>query len=152
MKLMYIPIMFLLCSCGVNLTNVSIPLAIAPYSAAFEQRHVIHGIQWKFDSLPNPVIGRCTLASHLIELDVTYWASATDTQREETVTHELGHCILGRGHDNAVNAQGTPVSLMNAYLLRQDIYFYNKVNYLNELFTLTNVPMLGIVENTVWDN
>jgi len=144
----------LLVSCGLSIENVAVPASVQPYAAAFENVHgVVRGIQWEFDNLPSPVIGRCTLPNGIIELDNTYWASASDTQREETVTHELGHCILYRAHLNTLDANGNPVSLMNAYLLDATLYSDNRVYYLNELFNFSNVPMLtGVVEHTVYDN
>jgi len=144
----------LLVSCGLSIENVAVPASVQPYAAAFESMHgVVRGIQWEFDNLPSPVIGRCTLPDGIIELDNTYWASASDTQREETVTHELGHCILYRAHLNTLDANGNPVSLMNAYLLDATLYSDNRVYYLNELFNFSNVPMLtGVVEHTVYDN
>jgi len=144
----------LLVSCGLSIENVAVPASVQPYAAAFASMHgVVRGIQWEFDNLPSPVIGRCTLPDGIIELDNTYWASASDTQREETVTHELGHCILYRAHLNTLDANGNPVSLMNAYLLDATLYSDNRVYYLNELFNFSNVPMLtGVVEHTVYDN
>lgn len=144
----------LLVSCGISIENVAVPSAVQPYAAAFESVHgKVNTIQWKFDNLPSPIIGQCTLPDGIIELDVTYWASASDTQREETVTHELGHCILYRAHLNTLDDNGNPVSLMNAYLLDETVYSNNRAYYLTELFNVSGVPMLtGVAERIVYIN
>ena len=47
------------------------------------------------------VAGQCTQATgsynHIV-IDPVYWRGYTELNREALVFHELGHCILNRGH------------------------------------------------------
>lgn len=159
---LYLSIIVLFCSCGnsglntITMVSINVPEQIQPYVNTFKNFHPINNpIQWKFDNLPSPVIGRCTLDSiSLIELDITYWSSADNTQKEETILHELGHCVLLRGHLNTLNSLGQQLSIMNAYLLNETQYVFNRDNYLYELFNFVNVPMIGVMllAQKVWDN
>lgn len=65
---------------------------------------------------PN-VIGTCSwdqAQKHSIVLDRVYWRSASDLQREFLVFHELGHCVLGRGHVDSSDASGNCISIMSS--------------------------------------
>ena len=49
-------------------------------------------------------VGICTTWSNTpykeIKINLNYWNSTTDYCRKSLIYHELGHCALGRGHDN----------------------------------------------------
>lgn len=47
-----------------------------------------------------------------IHLDRTYWEGASDLEKEFVVFHELGHCLLNRGHLNDSIGDGTCLSIM----------------------------------------
>ncbi|HZI52986.1 MAG TPA: hypothetical protein VFD56_04770 [Chitinophagaceae bacterium] len=69
----------------------------------------------------------------------------TDTQAETIIFHELGHCILGRDHDNSLMPKGDPKSIMypdNTELYSPCVYaigdscnkLYRRAYYIDELF------------------
>jgi len=75
-------------------------------------------------------------------LDKKFWRTASPVQREELVFHELGHCILGRDHEEATqNLLGytQPVSLMNPYILSEPDYLHMRDYYIAELFNSTDL-------------
>lgn len=47
-------------------------------------------------------IGNCTVYAdkNVIRIDIEYWANANDWNKRVLVWHEMGHCVLGRGHRN----------------------------------------------------
>jgi len=52
-----------------------------------------------------------------IEVDETNWNNSNEGEREEIIFHELGHCVLGRDHDNnIIEAYGVPKSIMYPYV------------------------------------
>lgn len=64
----------------------------------------------------------------VIELDSWTWIHANDLYREILVFHELGHCVLSRGHEEE-KWDGIPASLMvqsglgwKTYLVRREGY------------------------------
>src|SRR5262245_11128312 len=78
-----------------------------------------------------------------------------DVQLETIIFHELGHCILGREHDNTLMPKGDPKSIMypdNATLYSPCVYpigspcdlSYRRTYYLDELFNpATPLPDWG---------
>ena len=80
--------------------------------------HVHVTVQFGFNLTDYHTLGQCNLKTHLITLSESYWMTASDTEREALMFHELGHCVLGRRHDDG----GMPVSggaiyksIMNTY-------------------------------------
>lgn len=68
-----------------------------------------------------------------IVLERPYWNGLSDYGREELVFHELGHCVLGRGHNNE-NVDGCPVSIMNEYTFGETkCYSDNRNELIQEL-------------------
>lgn len=96
------------------------------------------GLIIEFADLEGLTAGICTLQGDKephVKIDRDYWATASDAAKENLVFHELGHCILHRGHlDDYVDKK--PVSLMNAYLIP---YYYEKDKkyYRSELYSIT---------------
>ncbi len=89
------------------------------------------------------VAGTCSYGSHTpkhIQIDQTFWSQSSDLFKEFVVFHELGHCVLFRGHREDANQDGTCVSLMRSGIEDcQDNYrLATRSNYLDELFDEMN--------------
>lgn len=87
------------------------------------------------------VAGQCTHnynQPQQITIDVPFWNSASELNREMIVFHELGHCYLDRNHLDASFSNGLCKSIMRSGLCCcQDAYTSNnRTYYLNELFRL----------------
>lgn len=87
------------------------------------------------------VAGNCSTNGHDIRhitIDRSFWVNASPLLREMVVYHELGHCILGRGHTETAFANGVCTSIMRSGLGDcQDAYTYgNREYYIRELFEL----------------
>ncbi len=85
------------------------------------------------------VAGQCTQATgsynHII-IDPVYWKGYTEMNREALLFHELGHCILDRGHLDDQDENGYCISLMESggggcTMIYTEI---NREKYLDELF------------------
>ena len=87
----------------------------------------------------------------IISINVPYcWQN--DVQLEALIFHELGHCILGRVHDNSLMPKGDPKTMMypdNISVYSPCVYFtggacdlsYRRPYYIDELFNpLTPMP------------
>lgn len=73
-----------------------------------------------------------------IQIDRLFWNSqASELKREWIIFHELGHCILGLGHNDAVDDMGRCVSMMNGvdYSCTQLYTTETRDNYLDGLFS-----------------
>ena len=84
-------------------------------------------------------LGQCKSysdGSKQIVIDQPFWDNANDLEREYVVFHELGHCLLGRDHDDTKDVSGNCMSIMQSgdggcngiYSLQ------NRNSLLNELF------------------
>ncbi len=75
------------------------------------------GIEIKFSNIPNPsVIGRCQRDefgnSLAITIDPLFWKPADELLKEYIMFHELGHCVLSRGHTTDSDNNNTCLSIM----------------------------------------
>jgi len=89
------------------------------------------------------VAGTCSYGSHgprHIEIDQTFWNQSSDLFKEFVVFHELGHCVLFRGHREDVNQDGTCASLMRSGLeeCQDNYHLVTREEYLDELFNEKN--------------
>lgn len=85
------------------------------------------------------VVGQCHSsdeAPNIVEVDEDFWQSASYTEREYVVFHELGHCVLGRDHLDARTAEGACESIMHSGLTSCKVIYTtsNREAYLDELF------------------
>jgi len=71
-------------------------------------------------------------------IDETYWAGATELEREFLIFHELGHCFLDRDHDDRFDEDGVCISIMHStpQACKGELSEENKEAYLDELFGL----------------
>lgn len=86
--------------------------------------------------------GRCLQDTngtlHHVSIREDFWATASVTQREILVFHELGHCYLQREHEDSTLEDGSCTSLMRTgSSFCDDNYFEDTRDYyLDELFGL----------------
>lgn len=76
----------------------------------------------------------------------SWWNSASQALRESLLYHELGHCVLGRDHDNEtvdVNGVSKKASMMNSVIVNSNQYNTHKAGYLTELFTQTKQSLFS---------
>lgn len=76
------------------------------------------------------VVGFCDIWGPrlLVVLDRKYWEVSDDLEREELVFHELGHCVLNRGHTEDI------MSMMYPSSLASNLYAPYRRRYIQELF------------------
>jgi hypothetical protein len=88
------------------------------------------------DSYGASVIGLCETSSGLrrVTFDPDFWNNVSETQRELLAHHELGHCVLYRGHRTAVLTSGNYASLMYPIVMKSSTYLDNYAYYQDELF------------------
>lgn len=89
-------------------------------------------------------------SSKEILVDQNWWNSTNETQREIIIFHELGHCRLGRDHDNELytNTIGETrkISVMNGTIPDSQTYQIYREGYLEELFTYSRGTLLSEFE------
>lgn len=95
------------------------------------------------------VIGYCQRYSNgqkTVVLKESYWNSASVSDREQLIFHELGHCLLGLTHNDTVEsaplwsntnyqANNVPSSIMNTFHFGSTLYSGNRNEYMTRLFT-----------------
>jgi hypothetical protein len=96
-------------------------------------------INASFRSAVSGEVGQCVKTTSGIKnlyFDPDYWQRSDPMQREFLVYHELGHCILGRSHDDGRDGQGRCISIMNSGTgnCRSNYISATRDSYLDELF------------------
>jgi len=146
---------FLFCSCS-GLTkaiqNATLPTTDPELESYFERfvadgeskehRNLSSSIPKYFTSLgysakTGGIVGECRFYDNdykEIVVDPNFWKIATDTQKEELLLHEAGHCILLRPHITNTDLSGNPSSIMYPTLVSESAYDFAKSTYLLELF------------------
>lgn len=109
------------------------------YSDQYENPHHPDNLIIVFGDLPSDKHGHCQVVedisdANIITINKTSWDSFNSDEREMLILHEMGHCVLYRGHrDGEISSK--PLSIMNTYMFNPWYYTVNKDYYLNELFT-----------------
>lgn len=143
----FIALMLILISCNDTPEVQIVDLAFEEYLTSFEMeanaRSVdidegIENLSIVFNDGSEDVVGQCvtfTDGHTEVRIDEETWSRYTATQREILVFHELGHCLLGREHNNEKQA-GKCVSIMRESASTCIISFdeSEREDYLNELF------------------
>lgn len=99
---------------------------------------VFDDLSYSFSEVGAGVIGYCTWVkgAPLIHIDRMFWAESDSWTKEELLFHELGHCVLFRGHVDALTLDGRPMSIMYPFVIHADLFNqYTESDYLDELFT-----------------
>ncbi len=104
----------------------TVPADVEPYVQAFRDAMLSHNQAVATDNLiitfgtalGEDVCGQCLLESGktpriTLNQDTYCWQKASANERECLVFHELGHCLLGRGHRAERFPNKAYVSLMN---------------------------------------
>ena len=120
-----------------------------PYFIEFENAAAARGfdinlrdleISGEIDNIPEQnVAGTCQYGSHLshVTVDQEYWNNSNAQFREFVIFHELGHCVLHRGHAEGAFSNGICRSIMRSGIGEcRDAYIpANREYYLDELFS-----------------
>lgn len=104
----------------------SVPSEVEPYVQRFRAETRQRGITTATDNLiitfgqtlGTDVCGQCLLEANqppkiTLNADAFCWKNASDNERECLIFHELGHCLLNRGHRTDRFPNHAYVSLMN---------------------------------------
>jgi hypothetical protein len=109
-------------------------------------------------SLANPshyrrLYGYCFYYQGIVGIDRVIWDSniMTDLEKEQLMMHELGHCVLGRVHDDSQQWNKEinyfyPKSFMNSWVLDESQIISQIDEFETELFDPTTFNQLGIAE------
>jgi Zn-dependent peptidase ImmA (M78 family) len=85
----------------------------------------------EFEDLQPPKIANCRVyedgRTPVISIDPTFWMNASKETREQVTLHELGHCVLGKQHDESKE------SIMNPSPLADEVYKMKRVKLIEEL-------------------
>lgn len=165
---------FLFSSCGLKLKdhqqvdgtrefNTSDP-AFNSYVNKFESKaktetgdsnFTIGDIPINFKELPEgDVQGLCNEYSDgtkEILIKRSWWNNVDEGLRESLLFHELGHCRLGRNHNDDMLTIGNSqfkVSLMNTYIVESAEYTLHQTEYFKELFTQDRAPLINSLSSS----
>lgn len=95
----------------------------------------VNNVDISFRKLNAPTIGVCYSGGQFnqINIDPDFWATMNESGREQLMYHELGHCVLGLGHNDELSTLDNMVvegSIMNKYWFGHTEYYEKyKENY-----------------------
>lgn len=130
--------------------NANIPEALTPYFQTFKEKASENGLIVDYEAAnltaeiklinEGSVAGTCSTNGHdlrHITIDKAFWNQASHLVKEMIIFHELGHCILGRGHEEGSFSNGICRSIMRSGLgTCRDAYIsQNRDYFIEELFS-----------------
>jgi hypothetical protein len=77
------------------------------------------------------------------------WDNINYVQKQVLIFHELGHCALGRSHDDettTVDGKKVKTSIMNSVIPTSEDYKAYENGYLKELFTYSKTALLNAIQ------
>lgn len=104
----------------------------------YGDQSTVGNISYYFENMGfSEIAGYCQVDDNekKIVINSVSWSKYTDLEKEELLFHELGHCVLYRGHLNEVFPDDTPVSIMYYRVMNEDVYKEKYDYYIKELFT-----------------
>lgn len=115
-------ILLVLASCGVNPGPVVVDETFSPYIQRFETEIGVSadGISMQFGNLEKDYVGVCSISwvEKSVTIDKTFWEQSNESQKEELIYHELGHCAMGLEHDEGLRpVSNCPKSIMYPEML-----------------------------------
>ena len=134
----------------VETTNANIPSVLIPYFENFKAKALEYNVVVDYEAAnvtaeiklidEGSVAGSCTTNGHNyrhITIDHLFWNQAPHLLKEMVIFHELGHCILGRGHKEDSFSNGICRSIMRSGLgTCKDAYITeNRDYFIQELFS-----------------
>lgn len=97
----------------------------------------------QISDLPPSMNGECQVSAdngHVVSLNRYRWFTASDQFKEELVFHELGHCVLNRGHTSNIWSPNSNIQLFESLMYpfeTEDLAIYYleyRKHYVDELF------------------
>ena len=126
---------------------------LTPYFDGFKERALEFGVIVDYSASnvtaeikfidDDSVAGSCTTNGHDVRhiiIDQSFWNQASHLLKEMVIFHELGHCILGRGHKESSFSNGICRSIMRSGLgtCRDAYTLENRDYFIEELFLAEN--------------
>jgi len=126
-------------------------VALEPYLRTFEDRAQSVQVEVKanvvayFKELGGPA-GVCIKkgSARIIRIDPKVWEELSGVSREALMFHELGHCVLGRTHNEEIGYDLQPVSLMYPALFSARQVEQDYWGYIHELFGVHQESKSGV--------
>ncbi len=128
--------------------NTQVDSRLQPYFREFENLGQRFGYNFDLDDLgitgviehiqEQGVAGTCQYGSHIahVTVDEQYWQNSSYFMKEMVVFHELGHCVLNRGHYEGSFSNGVCQSIMHSGTGDCNLVYQGSTRdyYIEELF------------------
>ncbi len=138
------------CSKDEGNSGIGIDDRVLPYFERFETEGGVRGqsvdirslsIGAVIESTTDEALGQCVYSERrglFIRIDIQYWNTANDLEKEFIVFHELGHCFLKRDHDDGRDANGWCTSIMTSGngSCKNHYNLDTREAYIDELFSI----------------
>jgi hypothetical protein len=149
--------------------GIKVDPAVQPYYDDFMKSAQAHGVYLKMNKLTIRLVkdseftkadstgfllqdnqreafGSCHYEQHEILISRNVWKKFSDIDRQAIVDHEMGHCYLGRKHDDSLKNNGISLyfsSIMFSSSEVKGFYERHQAYYRTELFDSTKFFQIG---------
>jgi hypothetical protein len=127
---------------GVDLIMNKLTIKLVNHDSEFQPKvtdsYLMQGNQEAF--------GACRYEKHEIVISRTVWNRFDDLERQAIVDHEMGHCYLGRKHDDKIKENGQTMyfeSVMFSNDIVKGYYKRHQAYYRDELFDQSKFFQIG---------
>lgn len=87
------------------------------------------------------IVAVCNYATNTIEISSPVWKRLTESEKEQTILHELSHCLLNQRHDDK------DLNLMNSLgFIRENLYTENYDYFMRRLFKNCKKPLVEKIQ------
>lgn len=129
--------------------NYEVDEELIPFFRIFEEEALLRGQTYDLDLMgiggmiefirDNNTAGQCQTSDEgnkRVFIDRSFWEQFDYDTKEFLVFHELGHCVLGRTHDDSTFGNNICVSIMQSGTsgCRNNYKSSTRSDYLDELF------------------
>lgn len=134
-------------SCQKEESNFYIDPLLMDYFEEFSEEGLLRGVSVDFEAaeietafvdLDGAIAAQCSHSQespNLLRLDFDVWNQYSEMERTFLIFHELGHCYLGRDHDDSKDSEGNCLSIMHSgSSICNNTFESNRATLLDELF------------------
>lgn len=139
MKILYI-LLFLIASCSSKpklLINVDNEESNAIIQYELKKMNIKNKTPIKFSKVNDKYVAICkqykVTSLNVVYINKKIWETLSQAQKKLTLLHELGHCDKDLEHNNSLQKDGCPVSIMHSKLFSSDCFIKHEKIYLKQV-------------------
>lgn len=139
MKILYI-LLFLVISCSSKpkiSVNVDNRKSNSIIKSELKKMNIKNKTPIEFSKVNDKYVAICkqykVSSLNVVYINKKIWNTLSQAQKKLTLLHELGHCDKNLEHDNSLQKDGCPVSIMHSKLFSSNCFIKHEKTYLKQV-------------------